>query len=92
MEVKKIEIAEKSTSTLQSSLPTSGAIQKNVLVFHKETIDLKGFNAEQCEKGFSDAKVIKLKNNQHRRNHNRNDSLAASQSQATYKTDMGESK
>ena len=42
VEVQKIEIAEKSVSSLESSLLTTGAVPENVLVFHKETIDALG--------------------------------------------------
>jgi len=42
VEVQKIETAEQSTTSLSSSIITSGLIPPNVLKFHKETIDALG--------------------------------------------------
>jgi hypothetical protein len=42
VEVQKIETAEQSTTSLSTSILTSGLIPPNVLLFHKETIDALG--------------------------------------------------
>jgi hypothetical protein len=42
VEVQKIEEAEQSKTSLQSSILTSGLVPENVLIFHKETLDALG--------------------------------------------------
>ena len=42
VEIQKIEIAEQSISSLQSSIATAGLVPENVLIFHKESIDALG--------------------------------------------------
>ena len=42
VEVQKIETADQSSTSLSSSILTSGAVPKNILIFHKETIDSLG--------------------------------------------------
>ncbi len=42
VEVQKIETADQSTTSLSSSILTSGNVPQNVLVFHKETLDAIG--------------------------------------------------
>jgi hypothetical protein len=42
VEVQKIETAEQSLTSLSGSISTSGVLSKNILIFHKETIDALG--------------------------------------------------
>ena len=42
VEIQKIETADQSTTSLSSSILTSGQVPQNVLVFHKETLDALG--------------------------------------------------